>query len=113
MKQELITKRKNISEYSKERKLKTTNELAKGECLLLFNDNHIPQAKINPYTERLNRPTIALIQGSKNTPYEIKLHELYGLSCDCPSWIHNQRGNRTCKHTEKIKQKLKGEKIWN
>jgi hypothetical protein len=104
MKQEL--KHKSIKEYSKNRALKVTN-LIKGECLLLFNDNHIPEAKINPYTERLNRPTIALIQGSKNTPYEIKLHEEYGLSCDCPSWIHNQRGNRTCKHTEQVKQKLK------
>lgn len=22
------------------------------------------------------------------------------LSCDCPSWMANQRGNRTCKHTD-------------
>lgn len=107
MKTQELIKQSKVLDYVKERQQKTITKLARGECLLLFNDNHIPQAKINLATNRLNRPTIALVQGSKSTPYEIKLHEAYGLSCDCPSWIHNQRGNRTCKHTAQVKLKVK------
>lgn len=83
------------------------DKLAKGECKLLVSNFSNPKAHINPLTNRLKRPTIALYQGSKKTPYNIKLHETYELSCDCPSWIYNQRGNRTCKHTDIVKNMLK------
>ena len=28
------------------------------------------------------------------------------LSCNCPSWVFNQKGDRTCKHTKEIMQHL-------
>jgi hypothetical protein len=59
--------------------------------------------KVNEATGRLRNPIAAWIKGSSKNPYEIKFNERYGLSCSCPSWIYNQRGNRTCKHTEQVR----------
>lgn len=59
---------------------------------------------LNHDTKRQSRPTVAYVKGSKE--YEIKAHEKYGLSCNCPSWKYNQRGDRTCKHTDKVEQHI-------
>src|SRR5690349_16200582 len=37
----------------------------------------------------------------------------FRLSCDCPSWTANQRGNRTCKHTDTTGSLLAGERLRN
>ena len=35
--------------------------------------------------------------------YTVKLNQQTGrLSCDCPAWIFNHRGDRTCKHTDRV-----------
>lgn len=42
---------------------------------------------------------------SKSNPdkeYTIKMRGDGLLTCNCPSWIYNQRGNRTCKHIDEI-----------
>ena len=31
------------------------------------------------------------------------------LSCDCPAWTFNQRGNRACKHTEFVSSLVRGQ----
>ena len=82
--------------------------MKKGEFKIL---ESIPTYKINKATGRLNRPVVALFQGSRKRACQIKLHEDWGLSCDCPSWIFNTKGNRECKHTLKIKAELKKLKI--
>jgi hypothetical protein len=38
-----------------------------------------------------------------NKHYEIKMDEQGFLSCNCPSWIFNQRRDRTCKHIDEIR----------
>ena len=35
--------------------------------------------------------------------YTIKMRHDGLLTCNCPSWIYNQRGNRTCKHIDEVK----------
>jgi hypothetical protein len=43
---------------------------------------------------------------SKSNPrktYTIKVDENGLFSCNCPSWIFNQRGNRTCKHIDALR----------
>jgi hypothetical protein len=37
----------------------------------------------------------------------------FALSCDCPAWINNQAGNRTCKHTRISAQLLEGQIFTN
>ncbi len=32
--------------------------------------------------------------------HHIKMDEIGNLTCDCPIWIYNKRGNRSCKHTD-------------
>ncbi len=39
--------------------------------------------------------------GRKN--YTIKVDGSGLFSCNCPSWIFNQRGNRTCKHIDALR----------
>jgi len=34
--------------------------------------------------------------------HHIKMDEQGHLTCDCPIWIYNKRGNRTCKHTDYV-----------
>jgi hypothetical protein len=36
--------------------------------------------------------------------YKIKVDEKGLFSCNCPSWIFNQRGNRTCKHIDALRR---------
>ena len=36
--------------------------------------------------------------------WEVKESEKYGLSCNCPIWIYNRNGNRTCKHTQFVQE---------
>lgn len=36
--------------------------------------------------------------------WTVKIHPTYGLSCNCPIWIYNKRGNRTCKHTDYVEK---------
>jgi hypothetical protein len=48
------------------------------------------------YTELATMP-------SKSNPakvYTIKTDQHGNLSCNCPSWIFNHRGDRTCKHID-------------
>jgi hypothetical protein len=73
-----------------------------GSAHIILKSQVMAHAKINPETKRQNRPVIATVQGSKE--YEIKSHEVYGLSCSCPSWVYNQRRDRTCKHTDKVEK---------
>jgi len=40
---------------------------------------------------------------SGNKTYTIKVDENGLFSCSCPSWIYNQRGNRTCKHIDALR----------
>lgn len=43
---------------------------------------------------------------SKSNPdksYQVKMDEQGNLTCNCPIWIYNRRGNRTCKHTDIVK----------
>jgi len=42
-------------------------------------------------------------QSNPNKTYKIKVDEKGMFSCSCPSWIFNQRGNRTCKHIDKLR----------
>lgn len=45
---------------------------------------------------------------SRSTPgrfYTVKYHN-GSLSCDCRAWIYNQRGDRTCPHTERVTHEL-------
>lgn len=42
---------------------------------------------------------------SKSNPtkfYTVKMRTDGLLTCNCPSWVYNQRGNRTCKHIDEI-----------
>lgn len=32
--------------------------------------------------------------------YTLKQDDVGHLTCNCPAWIFNQSGNRTCKHTD-------------
>ncbi|MFA7101364.1 MAG: hypothetical protein WC196_06500 [Bacilli bacterium] len=41
---------------------------------------------------------------SGNRTYTIKVDENGLFSCSCPSWIFNQRGNRTCKHIDALRK---------
>jgi hypothetical protein len=36
--------------------------------------------------------------------HDVKMDERGMLTCDCPIWIFNKRGNRTCKHTDFVLQ---------
>jgi len=36
--------------------------------------------------------------------YTIKVDQNGLFSCNCPSWIYNQRGNRTCKHIDALRR---------
>jgi len=36
--------------------------------------------------------------------YTIKVDEHGLFSCNCPAWIFNQRGNRTCKHIDSLRR---------
>lgn len=40
--------------------------------------------------------------GKRN--YVIKVDENGLFSCNCPSWIFNHRGNRTCKHIDALRR---------
>lgn len=53
-----------------------------------------------------NRPVVAWLRGNEIEPYEIKAHERYGLSCNCGSWKFNRRGDRTCKHTDRVSNQV-------
>jgi hypothetical protein len=35
----------------------------------------------------------------------------FRLSCDCPAWINNQAGDRTCKHTQVTARLLRAERL--
>lgn len=44
---------------------------------------------------------------SKSNPkkfYTIKMKDNGLLTCNCPSWVYNQRGNRTCKHIDELRR---------
>lgn len=47
--------------------------------------------------------TVAFYPSSKGERiYTIKVNMATGrLSCDCPCWIFNARGDRTCPHTDR------------
>ena len=47
---------------------------------------------------------VAEVQSSSNPNknYTIKMTIDGLLTCNCPSWIYNQRGNRTCKHVDQV-----------
>jgi hypothetical protein len=40
-----------------------------------------------------------------NKFYTIKVDGNGLFSCNCPSWIFNQRGNRTCKHIDELRRR--------
>ena len=42
-------------------------------------------------------------KSNPNKHYTIKVDESGLFSCNCPSWIFNQRGNRTCKHIDSLR----------
>ena len=42
-------------------------------------------------------------KSNPNKHYTIKVDESGLFSCNCPSWIFNQRGNRTCKHIDALR----------
>jgi hypothetical protein len=39
-----------------------------------------------------------------------KYNDGWKLTCNCPAWIYNHSGDRTCKHTKMVESMLKGEK---
>lgn len=39
---------------------------------------------------------------SSGRVYWIKMKNDGLLTCNCPSWIYNQRGDRTCKHIDEV-----------
>ena len=41
-----------------------------------------------------------------NKMYTIKIDERGFLSCNCPSWIYNQRRDRTCKHIDELRGRV-------
>lgn len=41
-----------------------------------------------------------------NKKYTVKWDSKLRLTCDCKSWVFNQRGDRTCKHTDKINREI-------
>ena len=43
---------------------------------------------------------VAEIPGSNGKTWLVKQDSFGKLSCNCPIWIFNKRGNRTCKHTD-------------
>jgi len=43
-----------------------------------------------------------VVSRSSSKVYKIKMREDGLLTCNCPSWIFNQRGDRTCKHIDEI-----------
>lgn len=92
---------------------KIGNKLKNGKWKL-----HIPSIKEHTTFAKPNdrrtkrRPIVAYFQGSGAEPYEIKAHELHGLSCSCKSWLYwmdkkkdafaqmdDKVVRRTCKHT--------------
>ncbi len=42
-------------------------------------------------------------KSNPNKRYTIKVDAAGLFSCNCPSWIFNQRGNRTCKHVDALR----------
>jgi hypothetical protein len=38
-----------------------------------------------------------------NKTYQVKMDEQGNLTCNCPSWVFNQRKDRTCKHTDVVR----------
>jgi hypothetical protein len=49
-----------------------------------------------------NFVTTVKSESNPDKEYTIKMKEDGLLSCSCPSWIFNQRHNRTCKHIDTI-----------
>lgn len=47
---------------------------------------------------------VAEVQSDSNPDkmYTIKMQQDGMLTCNCPSWIFNQRRNRTCKHIDRV-----------
>ena len=52
--------------------------------------------------ERYNFVAEVQSKSNRSKSYTIKMREDGLLTCNCPSWIFNQRGNRTCKHVDEI-----------
>lgn len=66
----------------------------------------ILKADVQQFLVDNHRPILAWVQGSGKEPYIIKAHERYGMSCNCPSWKFNHHGDRTCKHTVKVREHI-------
>jgi len=62
-----------------------------------------PATKIWNLGDRMRYNFVTTVKSkSSNREYSIKMKENGLLTCNCPSWIYNQRGNRTCKHIDEI-----------
>ena len=67
------------------------NEIEKNQSLLQHDDWEFPSHS-NP-----------------NKTYQVKWKKYGGkiiLSCNCPVWIFNQRGDRTCSHTDEVQSEI-------
>ena len=49
---------------------------------------------------------LKVLSSNRRKEYTIKVDENGLFSCSCPSWIFNQRGNRTCKHIDSLRENI-------
>ncbi len=50
-------------------------------------------------------------ESNPNKVYTIKIDDDGLLTCNCPSWIFNQRRDRTCKHIDTLRSKAEFDHI--
>jgi len=96
---ELFEKRVVIERMKiEELRQKTTEILKKPINELTKEDYLITEFQLWPYSIRLN--------GEEHKVKYKKYNGRWILSCNCPAWIFNHSGDRTCKHTKAVAQHL-------
>lgn len=58
-----------------------------------------------------NYTYITTIIGSTGKEYDISMRDDGLLTCPCPSWVFNQRKDRTCKHIDQLRTRAMIDKI--
>jgi len=96
---ELFEKRVIIEKVRIEELRKRAAEILKKPMDRLTKEDYlIVEFELWPYLVNLN-----------GKEYRVKYKKYKGrwiLSCNCPAWIFNHSGNRTCKHTKAVAQRL-------
>jgi len=96
---ELFERRVVIEEMKIDELRKKAAEILKKPMEKLTKEDYlITELELWPYPVNLN-----------GNEYRVKYKKYNGkwiLSCNCPAWIFNHSGDRTCKHTKAVAQTL-------